>query len=411
MAKKNARRGARHGRSRFLFNLGPKYPVSLLLPLNRIAESLEEPAVFYAVALREGWPREDILEIMELVGVFSPEFFNAVKGCVGNIRRFALGQIARRNRSTYRLLRRVDRFNQDYWSLIQRLQQEGFLFQAYLLEDIALAGKMLSHGEGDDSGGGSYLVDTPLVRMWVNWHRFVVRMPKKLDWASVRITGTEKMVQEIRTDLFLDQPVEFSHIFPGASGSHALRGSMKKLSPFVSGMSTAHCELILDADWMTEEVHCPLSGLGFELLVPGAQFVSLRLLFQVNEREEAYIALRDLVISHLWEATHQRTEEDTGHSRDDELIDRAVTFDESTSSQQSRQIKPSRLTWRRIIPAMRRCGVEVTLTKNHPKFQRGEHVYHFVNYHEKDDGRIVRALYKALKKLQIAEEEFAAALR
>ncbi|KKW30910.1 MAG: hypothetical protein UY72_C0001G0022 [Candidatus Uhrbacteria bacterium GW2011_GWD2_52_7] len=70
----------------------------------------------------------------------------------------------------------------------------------------------------------------------------------------------------------------------------------------------------------------------------------------------------------------------------------------------------SRLTWRRIMRALKRIGVEIDLSTTHPKLKYERATTRFLNSHESDTGRNKHELYRALKELNIDRDRFFAAL-
>lgn len=70
----------------------------------------------------------------------------------------------------------------------------------------------------------------------------------------------------------------------------------------------------------------------------------------------------------------------------------------------------SRLTWRRIIRALKRIGVEIDLSAAHPKLKYQRATTRFLNSHESDTARNKHELYRALKELNIDRDRFFAAL-
>jgi hypothetical protein len=73
--------------------------------------------------------------------------------------------------------------------------------------------------------------------------------------------------------------------------------------------------------------------------------------------------------------------------------------------------RPGSLSWRRIMGALKRCGVTIDLTTRHPKLTRNGKTAGFLNRHSEEDLAFnLQVLYKTLDKLEVSLDSFYAAL-
>ncbi len=69
-----------------------------------------------------------------------------------------------------------------------------------------------------------------------------------------------------------------------------------------------------------------------------------------------------------------------------------------------------RLSWRRIMAALKRCGVEIDMSYAHPKLRYEDKVTSYLNSHDKDQKHNKNVLFQTLKQLGISKDEFMAKL-
>ncbi|MDO8631360.1 MAG: hypothetical protein Q7R41_12800, partial [Phycisphaerales bacterium] len=71
----------------------------------------------------------------------------------------------------------------------------------------------------------------------------------------------------------------------------------------------------------------------------------------------------------------------------------------------------SRITWRRVIAALKRIGVSIDVRGAHPKLQYGTKTTRYLNAHEADPATNKHELYRVLRELDIARDTFFAQLK
>ena len=71
----------------------------------------------------------------------------------------------------------------------------------------------------------------------------------------------------------------------------------------------------------------------------------------------------------------------------------------------------SRITWRRVIRALKRVGVLIEMSGAHPKLKYQNKTTRYLNSHEGDSARNKHELYRVLSELEITRDKFFAALK
>ncbi len=69
-------------------------------------------------------------------------------------------------------------------------------------------------------------------------------------------------------------------------------------------------------------------------------------------------------------------------------------------------VREGSLSWRRIMAALQRCGVEIDFSHAHPKLRHGGKVTSYLNPHDRDQEYNRRVLYNTLEVLGISEADF-----
>ncbi len=179
-----------------------------------------------------------------------------------------------------------------------------------------------------------------------------------------------------------------------------------------------------------------------EVVMPEYAFQPLLNCFGTFRQEHLYVALRQWSMAHLFNAvldgkigeetyvSLSREEEDTDEVPFDPPVPEEVTVEavaqvvavepvletlvsepeaprpERERKQREPAFERSRYSWRRIMRALIRCGVEVTMGGKHPKLRYEGRVGTFLNPHSQDTHKNVYVLWATLKQLGISRATF-----
>lgn len=190
-----------------------------------------------------------------------------------------------------------------------------------------------------------------------------------------------------------------------------------------------------------ERVACSLSRLTGQLHPTGGMFFTLEDEFRFAGAQRYYAFLRETIIRTLFvawergkltEQTYLEIDPETDKeaavdvpveehapitdSTIPEVQPQTPVIEESVSTnvsvpERKRRFATGRISWRRVMTTLERCGVQIDMGHAHPKLKYEGRTTRYLNSHEKDPRHSREQLFNALADLGISRETFFEKLR